>query len=212
MTGSRTGSTDLSRGLTGLELLILVAICMAAIAGGIAWEGHRGGTKNPSGLIPLSVATAERAMVVSGETYGYWVQDGMAGEIPVALGGESRPVIDAVSVPVQLIVGEGPLNMDTLRVAVGYRGSTETLGRNGTGPPGRSSWAVTGKTGVLPLGKADQDDLLEQPEAFQILVLPSQPLDPGNQVTITLSPPLGIPLVIDRQIPAHVNPITLLSL
>ena len=212
MKGSRTGSTDLSRGLTGLELLILVTICVAAIAGGIAWEGHRGGAKNPSGIIPLSVATAERAMVVSGETYGYWVQDGMAGEIPVALGGESLPMIDAISVPVQLIVGEGPLDMGSLRVAVGYGGGAETLVRDGTGRPGRSSWAVTGKAGVLPLGKADQDDLLEPPETFQIIVLPSQPLDPGGHVTITLSPPLGISLVIERQIPAHVNPVTLLSL
>jgi archaellin len=192
MKGRGTGSPDRSRGLTGLELLVLIAICGLAIAAGIVWEGHRAGTKTPSGIIPLSVATAERAMVVAGETYGYWVQDGTAGEVPVSIPPDPRPGIDAISIPVQLLVGGSPLDMDSLKVVV--------------------SWAVAGKTGVLPFQDADRDDLLEEPETFQILVLPPGPLDPGDHVTVTLSPPLGIALVVDRDIPGHVTPVTLLSL
>jgi archaellin len=211
MKGRGTGSRDRSRGLTGLELLILIGICVAAIAAGIVWEGHPKGAKAPSGIIPLSVATAERAMVVAGETYGYWVQDGIAGGIPVAVSGGARPGIDAISVPVQLLVGGSPLDMGTVKVAVRSRAGTRELPRDMSGLPGRSSWAVAGKTAVLPLQKADRDDLLEEPETFQILVLPPGPLDPGDHVTVTLSAPPGIPLVIDRDIPAHVSPVTLLS-
>jgi archaellin len=212
MKGRGTGSPDRSRGLTGLELLVLIAICGLAIAAGIVWEGHRAGTKTPSGIIPLSVATAERAMVVAGETYGYWVQDGTAGEVPVSIPPDPRPGIDAISIPVQLLVGGSPLDMDSLKVVVRSRAGTTALPRDESGLPGRSSWAVAGKTGVLPFQDADRDDLLEEPETFQILVLPPGPLDPGDHVTVTLSPPLGIALVVDRDIPGHVTPVTLLSL
>jgi archaellin len=210
MKGRETGSRD--RGLTGLELLILVAIVAAAVAAGLYWEGHHGGPRAPSGIIPLSVQTAERAMVVAGETYGYWIQDGKAGEVPVGFTGEDRPGIDAISIPVQLLVGGSPLDMDSLKVVVRSRAGTTALPRDESGLPGRSSWAVAGKTGVLPFQDADRDDLLEEPETFQILVLPPGPLDPGDHVTVTLSPPLGIALVVDRDIPGHVTPVTLLSL
>jgi hypothetical protein len=212
MKGRETGSRDRGRGLTGLELLVLVAIGAAAVAAGLLWEGQQGAARAPTGTIPLSVATAERTMVVAGETYGYWVRDGMAGEIPVGFPPEPRPGIDAISVPVQLIVGQGPLDMGSVQVMVRYGGSTTVLHRDESGLPGRSSWAVTGKTGVLPLQEADRDDLLEQPESFVILVVPPGPLDPGGHVTVTLSPSPGIPLVINRNIPARVSPVTLLSL
>jgi hypothetical protein len=211
MKGRETGSRD--RGLTGLELLILVAIVAAAVAAGLYWEGHHGGPRAPSGIIPLSVQTAERAMVVAGETYGYWIQDGKAGEVPVGFTGEDRPGIDAISIPVQLLVGQGSIEMDSLTVGIRSRAGITYLSRDMSGLPGRSSWAVTGKTGVLPLLAADRDDLLDAPETFQILVLPPWPLDPGDHVTVTLAPPPpGIPLVLDRGIPAHVSPVTLLSL
>jgi hypothetical protein len=212
MKGSGTGSRDRSGGLTGLELLILIGICVLAIVAGIAWEGHRGSTRTPSGIIPLSVEAAEWAMVVAGETYGYWVQDGTAGDVPVNIPPDPRPGIDAIMVPVQLLVGGSPLDMGSLQVAVRSHAGTTVLPRDESGLPGRSSWAVAGKTGVLPLQAADDDDLLEEPETFSILVLPPGPLNPGEQVRVTLQPPLGIPLVVDRNIPAHVSPVTLLSL
>ena len=203
---------DRDRGLTALELLVLIAIGVVVVAAALAWEGHQGGAKAPSGIIPLSLETAGRTMVVAGETYGFWVRDGTAGGIPVSFPPDPRPGIDAISIPVQLLVGEEPLDMGSLTVTVGYQGSTVVLTRDAIGLPGRSSWAVTGKTGVLPLQEADRDDLLEQPETFQVLVLPPVPLAPGEQVTVTFSPSPGIPLVINREIPARVSPVTLLSL
>jgi archaellin len=203
---------DRGRGLTGLELLILIAVGAAAVAAGLALEEYQGGAKAPSGIIPLSLETAERTMVVAGETYGFWVRDGTAGGIPVSFPQDPRPGVDAISVPIQLLVGQDPIDMNSLRVAVRSRDGTTVLLRDESGRPGRSSWAVTGKTGVLPLQEADRDDLLETPETFQVLVLPPGPLEPGEQVTVTISSPPGIPLVIDRDIPARVSPVTLLSL
>jgi len=124
MTGRTTGSRDRSRGLTGLELLILVAIVAAAVAGGLYWEKHRS-PRAPTGIIPLSVQSAERAMVVAGEMYGYWVQDGKAGEIPVGFTGGSRAGVDAISIPVQLLVGQGPVDMDSLTVGIQSRAGFE---------------------------------------------------------------------------------------
>ena len=203
---------DRGQAITGLELLVLIAIGVVVIAAGLAWEGHQGGAKAPSGIIPLSLETAGRTMVVAGETYGFWVRDGTAGGIPVGFPPDPRPGIDAISIPVQLLVGQDPLDMNSVTVTVRYLGSTAVLTRDATGLPGRSTWAVAGKTGVLPLQEADRDDLLEQPETFQVLVVPPGPLAPGGQVTVVLSPVPGIPLVIDREIPARVTPVTLLSL
>jgi hypothetical protein len=207
-----TGSTDRSRGLTGLELLIIAAIIAGVVAAGFVWENHRGPGKSPTGIIPLSLETAERTMVVAGETYGYWIRDGTAGGIPVSFPPDPGPGIDAISIPVQLLVGRAPVDMSSMRVAVQYAGSTAVLQRNDSGPLGRSSWAVAGKSGVIPLQAANRNDLLEQPETFTILVMPPGPLDPGGRVTVTLSPAPGIPLVVDRNIPADVSPVTLLSL
>jgi hypothetical protein len=212
MRDAGTGSRDRSRGLTGLELLVIIAIVAGGVALGLFWEStHRGG-KAPSGIIPLSVELAERSMVVAGGIYGYWVQDGTAGGIPVGFPGEPRPGVDAVLVPVQLIVGKEPLDMGSVEVAVRYHGDTTVLTRAESGVPGRSSWAVAGKTGVIPLQDADRDDLLEEPETFQLLVVPPVPLAPGDHVTLTISEAPRMPLVIDRDIPGRVTPVTLLSL
>jgi len=194
--------------MTGLELLILAAIIAGIVAAGFYWESHRGPRKSPTGIIPLSVETAERTIVVAGETYGYWVQDGTAGGISVNFSPDPGPGIDAISIPVQLIVGQAPVN----RVTVQNGGSTAVLTRENSGPLNRSSWAVAGKSGVIPLQAANRNDLLEQPETFTILVVPPLPLDPGGHVTVTISPAPGIPLVIDRDIPPDVSPVTLLSL
>jgi hypothetical protein len=213
MTGGETGSRDRSRGLTGLGLLVLVAIVAVAVAAGLYWEGHHGGPRTPTGIIPLSVQTAERAMVVAGETCGYWVRDGKAGGVPVGFTGEDQPGIDAISVPVQLLIGQGSIDMDSLTVGIRSRAGITYLSRDRSGLPGRSSWTVAGMRGVLPLQAADRDDLLEAPETFQLLVLPPWSLEPGDHVTVSIAPPLpGIPLVLDRGIPAHVSPVTLLSL
>ena len=206
-----TGSWDRSRGLTVLELLVLVAIVAGGVALGLFWESTHPHGRTPTGIIPYSVKTAERSMVVAGEIYGYRVRDGRAGDIPVGFPPDPRPGIDALSIPVQLIVGQGPLDMSSVGVAVRSRGGTAVLIRDESGLPGRSSWAVAEKAGVMPLQDADPDNLLEEPETFWILVVPPGPLDPGGHVTVTISPVPGIPLVIDRDIPPTVNPVTLLS-
>ncbi|MDD1669964.1 MAG: hypothetical protein LUQ67_01405 [Methanomicrobiales archaeon] len=205
------GSRDRSRGMTVVELLVIVAIVAGGVAVGLFWESTGRGGKAPSGIIPLSVEAAERTMVVAGEVYGYWIQDGTAGGVPVSLPGGSRPEIDALSIPIQLIVGQGPVDMGPVTVEIRYRGAAAVLHRDETGLPGRGSWVVTGKTGVIPLQAADRDDILEEPETFLILVVPPGPLDPGDHVTVAISAPPGIPLVVDRDIPARVSPVTLLS-
>ena len=198
-------------GLTGLEFLILATIFAVVAASALFWEPRHVG-KAPGGLIPLSLGPAEKTLVVAGGVYGYWIQDGTAGGIPVAFPGDPLPGIDGILLPIQLLVGSDPLDMGSVSVVVQSRGSPVGLERDDRRPIARSSWTVAQKTGVLPLHKADEDDLLEPQETFGILVVPPGPLGPGERVTITLSPSGGIPLVVNRNIPAGVNPVTLLSL
>jgi hypothetical protein len=212
MRDRETGPGDRSRGLTVLELLVLVAIVAGGVALGLFWASTHPRDGTPTGIIPYSIETAGRSLVVAGEIYGYEARDGRAGDIPVSFGPDPVPGIDALLIPVQLIVGQGSFDMGSLGVAVRSREGTAVLARDGSGRPGRSSWAVAGKAGVMPLQAADPDDILEEPETFWILVVPPRPLDPGGHVTVTLSPVPGIPLVIDRDIPARLSPVTLLSL
>jgi hypothetical protein len=200
------------QGLTGLEILILVAIVAGVAASALFWETHHGGGKTPEGIIPLSLEPAEKCLVVAGGVYGYWIQDGTAEGIPVAFPMDSRPGIDAILIPIQLLVWSDPLDMGSVRVVMQSRGSPVGLQRDDRRPIARSSWTVAEKTGVLPLHNANGDDLLEPGETFGILVVAPEPLGPGEHVTITLAPSGGIPLVVNRDIPARVSPVTLLSL
>lgn len=200
-----------ARALTGLEILILAAIVAGVAASALFWETHHAG-RAPQGIIPLSFEPAEKTLVVAGEVYGFWIQDGTAGGIPVAFPKDSLPGIDGISIPVQLLVGSDPLDMGSVRVAIESTGAPVGLQRDDRRPIDRSSWTVAQKSGVLPLHHADEDDLLEPKEMFGILVVPPGPLGPGEHVAITLVPSGGIPLVVNRDIPARVSPVTLLSL
>jgi hypothetical protein len=197
--------------MTGLEILILAAIFIGAAASALLWETHHTG-RAPQGVIPLFEGTAQKTLVIAGEVNGYWIQDGTAGGIPVSFPRDPRPGIDGISVPVQLLVGSDPLDMGTVSVAIESAGASGVLLRDDRRPVGRSSWTIAWKSGVLPLHHADADDLLEPGEMFGLLVVTPGPLGPGEQVTITLSPAGGIPLVVKRGIPPRVSPVTLLSL
>jgi hypothetical protein len=202
---------DRRSGLTGLEFLILAAIVVGVAASALFWESPHV-SKAPQGIIPLLEGTAQKTLVVAGEVNGYWIQDHSAGGITVAFSGDSRPGIEGISIPIQLLVGSDPLDMGSVKAVIESAGSSAALPRDDRRPLGRPSWTVAWKNGVLPLHNADGDDLLEPGEMFGILVVPPGPLGPGEQVTITLSPSGGIPLVVNRDIPARVSPVTLLSL
>jgi hypothetical protein len=200
-----------ARALTGLEILILAAIVAGVAASALFWETCHAG-RAPEGIVPLSLEPAEKTLVVAGEVYGYWIRDGTAGGIPVAFPKDSLPGIDGISIPIQLLVGSDPLDMGSVRMNMQSHGTPVGLQRDDCRPIARSSWTVAWKSGVLPLHHADEDDLLEPGEMFGILVVTPDPLGPGEHVIITLAPSGGIPLVVDRDIPARVSPVTLLSL
>jgi len=200
---------DRSRGLTMLELLVLVAIAAGGVSLGLFWLSAN--ARSPGGVIPGSFQSMGRTLVVAGGVYGYPAVDGTAGGIPVAFPPDTRPGIDGISVPVQLLVGSDPLDMGSVVVTVRSGEGMATLPRDDRRPIGRPAWTVADKSGVLPFHDADRDDLLEPGETFRVLVLPPEPLAPGEHVTVSIAPPRAFPLVVDRDIPARLSPVTALS-
>jgi hypothetical protein len=82
----------------------------------------------------------------------------------------------------------------------------ETLPRQYTNPFPRPGWTIVSKTGLIPGTGANDNDILEPGEIFNIYLSPSENLAAGTYYTITIALPNVQPLVIERRVPSKIRP------
>ncbi|WP_298665415.1 hypothetical protein [uncultured Methanofollis sp.] len=182
---------DHSPALARLEQAILLLVILGGA--GIAFNLYTGpGTENPVGIVPDALASSPMVLLVDPPLQGY-----------------SDPAdpgrIGSVSISLRLFPGSvGAVDMDRATVLFSTPDGSETCGTEPVPP----HWAITGRLNALPIGAADDDNLLETGEEFIIRVQPSRTLAPGETFTLTVAPPRGPVVKVTRTVPPKITPVT----
>jgi hypothetical protein len=99
------------------------------------------------------------------------------------------------------------IDIDKITVIFVSPSGSETLLQNSRRPMIKPGWTITKKTGILPFEYADQDNILEPYESYEILVYPSTPLSPMSRFLILIHLPDKNQIFISRSVPATITPV-----
>jgi hypothetical protein len=182
---------DHSLALTRLEQAILILVILGGV--GIAFNLYTGpDPENPVGIVPEALAGSSAALLVDTPLEGF--------------GDPTDPGrIGSVSISLRLFPGSvGAVDLGRAGVLFAARDGSETCG-SGPVPP---NWTITDRLNALPIGAADDDDILEPGEEFVIRVWPSRALAPGETFTLTIAPPRGPAVTATRTVPSKITPVT----
>lgn len=103
------------------------------------------------------------------------------------------------------------IDIDAIKVNFVSPSGSETLVQKTGRPFTKPGWTVTHKRGILPIEYADEDNILEPFESFEILVYPTTPLPPLSQFMILIELPDNNTIFLPRTVPGTVYPIMFLN-
>jgi len=182
---------DHSLALARLGQVILLLVILGGA--GIAFNLCTGpGMENPAGIVPDALAGSSAVLLVDTPLEGF--------ADPADPG-----KIGSVSLSLSLFPGSvGAVDMGRADILFTTQDGSETCG-TGPVPP---NWTITDRLNALPIGAADDDDILEPGEEFVIRVWPSRALAPGETFTLTVTPPRGPVVTATRTVPQKITPVT----
>jgi len=103
------------------------------------------------------------------------------------------------------------IDIDGIMVNFVSPSGSETLVQKTNRPFTKPGWTVTNKRGILPIEYADEDNILEPYESFEILLYPSTPLPPLSQFVILIQLPDKNKVFLPRTVPGTIYPIMFLN-
>jgi len=193
-------------GLTVLEgvILCIVAVMVAVVA----VHALVTPSASPAGLVYSAIKETGNCLVVSGDLYGYALASGSAAGTDLWCDRPDPSRMGSVSCSVRLFVGDmGSVDMSRAAVKVATPEGIERLGRTAEAPVRPGNWTIVRTGHTVPFRQADDDTLLEPGERFDLLVYPSRPLASGESFRISIVPPGGVPLTIERTVPPGITPV-----
>jgi len=193
-------------GLTVLEGAILGAVTVLLAALAIHILAAPAGPS--TGLVYSAIGETGGCLMISGNAYGYALVNGSIGDTDLWCDLPDPSRMGSVACSVRLFVGDmGSVDMSRATVVITTRDGTEHLGRTGEVPIRPGNWTIVRTAHTVPFRQADDDTLLEPGERFDLFVYPSRPLAPVESFRISIIPPGGVPLVIERVVPPRITPV-----
>jgi hypothetical protein len=98
------------------------------------------------------------------------------------------------------------IDLDKITMTFVSPSGSETLLQKSSRLIIKPGWTITKKTGILPFEHANQDNILEPYESFEILVYPSTPLPPMSRFLILIQLPDKNQIFISRSVPETITP------
>ena len=188
------------RAVTPLECIVIVALfavtCLAMI------HFLPAPAALPGGMIPAALKESGDSLMLVGSVVGYAATDGTVGSVRVRYGREDASRMGAVSFVVSLFIGDmGGIDMDRATVAFANRSGSGVLKRADGNLTGQGEWTISGKYNMIPFREADEDNILEPGEQFELLLCPAVSLSPYEVFIISVAPQGGMPLSVIRTVP-----------
>jgi hypothetical protein len=197
-------------GFTGLELVILLVILIAAAGAFVILSKENTGSQTvPEGMIVGALQMTGGSLRPTGDIYGFSAIDTSRSRVPILFRIHDRNTLGAVDVTVALMIGDmGGIDMDTTKISWGNARGTEMIPRTDVSPLICPNWTIARKYNMLPYQSADADNILEPNEQFELLVCPLRGAGPYDQFTVTISPQgNALPLPVVLTAPARIQPV-----
>jgi len=155
--------------------------------------------------------------VNAGYVTGYAADLGKIGETEVSIPTPESKKMGAVTFRLSLnsyrsfFISDMSIDLDTITVIFVSPFGSETLLQKSSRPMIKPGWTITKKTGILPFEYADQDNILEPYESFEILAYPSTPLPPIARFLILIQLPDKNQIFIARSVPDTITQVMSLN-
>lgn len=204
------------KGLTGLEIVILVAV--AALVIGYLGYGELSAGKTPpvgaqqkpkQGMIANDVVATTDLLTDPGGIFGYPSVDGTINGVQVHFKTQNPAMLGAYELTIQpFMMNSGNIDLGQASVLWVSGNDQETLSLVQAPVLICPNWTITSKANFVPLKGADQDVFLETDEQFTLLVCPAGNAAPYQQFTMTIVPRNGQILPLTRTVPPEITPVT----
>lgn len=195
--------------LTGLEIVILLALLLLAI-GYIGYGELSGnGTSRKQGMLENEIVATSNLITNTGGSFGFPSVDRPIEGIPVRFKTQNPRALGAYEVTVQpFVMTSGAIDMGHATIIWASGNDRETLSRVETPVLVCPNWTITRKANFIPMKGADQDLLLENTEQFTLLICPSQTAAPYQKFGLTIAPANGEILPLSYMVPPKITPVT----
>ena len=199
-------------GLTGLELVILVAVLIAGAA--LLLVHISGGAPSlsrtfPGGLLAESMYVSGDNIQTVGSMYGFSMVSTTSGTPRIVVVHADPDRLGAVRMVISLFIGDtGAIDMERMQVQWSRINRSEILTRSTDPTLVCPNWTVSNKFNMLPGRTADSDNWLEPNEQFELTICPSEGARTYEKFSLTLHPDgSAVPLIVTRTVPAGIQPV-----
>jgi hypothetical protein len=192
--------------LTGLDIITVAAVVL--IIAGFAVSHFTFGIGSfsrtgPQGLIPLALKQSGDQLNVLGPVTGFPAVSWSSGGITVIREDQDPGRLGAVAMTLSLFIGStGGIDMERTGVFWTGRSGTETIRMTTGTRVVCPNWTVVNKLNINPFRSADEDNILEPGETFDVFVCPSRAPAPSDPFTVVFQPPgTAIRFPVSRTVP-----------
>lgn len=195
-------------GLTGLEMIIIIAILLVFVyAAASAIFGACGtADKKVGGIVAGAVGDESEILVTDGDSNGVQDTGGVIMGISLACQKPQPSMMGSCLIPVRLLTGStGSIDMSTATVTFNTGQVRENLPFITDTTLDKPGWTIADRSHMIPLIEPDQDIYLEPNEIFTLLLYPENPVSAGESFSITLSAANAVPLNEGFRVPPSIK-------
>ena len=199
---------DKEEGITGLEvicLLIFLAVAIYVVFTHVYTPNEDGGT--PRGLIAGAVYESGDSVRMYGMPVGYSSVSREIEGIDAVAATENPSALGFLLVSVTPLIGDLAIDLDRMEMTIVSSGTKTLIIRSRGASVGPGNWTIAGKSNMIPMKSADEDDLLEASEIFDLLISMPEPFFPYQKFSVVLSPEHGVPYTQKLTVPPLFTPV-----
>jgi len=120
---------------------------------------------------------------------------------------ENPNALGFLIISVTPIEGDLSLNTNRMRITIVSSGNEIPVSRSRDVALNPGNWTIVKKYNMIPMQSADEDDILEGGEIFDLLISLPEPFTPYEKLIFVLSPEHGIPWKQEFTVPPVTSPI-----
>ncbi|MCU0632925.1 MAG: flagellin [Methanolinea sp.] len=200
---------DRETGITGLEVIFLILFLAIAVymvfTLAIPPVGHGG---SPGGLFVRAVQESGDSVRVTGMPIGYLSVSQKIEGIAAVAATENKNAIGFLVVSVTPLIGDLAIDINRMGITIVSPDTDTTFTRSRNASVGPGNWTILKKYNLIPMKTADEDDILEASEIFDLLISLPEPFPPYHTFSLVFSPEHGIPYTQKLTVPPAVTRVT----
>lgn len=195
-------------GITGYVVIgMLIVIAIALYSGYLLLQPSPDYPGGQRGLVAWAAYQSGDSVRVYGNPAGYPSVSGAIGGVGAVAAREDPRALGFLMVPVTPLVGDFAIDTDRMGISIVAAGRTTQVKRSTGLPLWPGNWTIAAKHNMIPMHAADDDNILEAGEMFDLLISLPEPLSPYQEFSIVLSPERGMPYTQKFVVPPSVAPV-----